>query len=407
LTGEPVSGSGEAGRDGDAFRAAVHEELARALKDYVRPHATLLGAGTDEIGPARQFLEVLAPGGWVVPRWPREYGGRGGSAAESRVIRDELGAMDMPDLYPFQVGLALVGPALMIHGTPDQCRRWMPAMRAGQQVWCQLFSEPEAGSDLAGLRCRAERLADGWRITGTKIWSSRAHYADLGILLARFDFSLPKHAGIAAFAVDMKSAGVDIRPLRQMNGDTHFSQVFLDGVFVADADRVGEVGQGWDVARTILGLERQSFGSEGSGTGAGIRRRLRELMRRTDATSDPVLLDRFMQVWCDLEVARLTAQRAGALAASRDPAAAAAAAGAKLRMARNLRNVADLALAVQGPAGAAGDGEWHDLFLTAPSLSIRGGTDEVQRNIVAEQVLGLPKEPRGDLSPGNDRGAQK
>jgi alkylation response protein AidB-like acyl-CoA dehydrogenase len=216
----------------------------------------------------------------------------------------------------------------------------------------------------------------------------------MGILLARFNFSLPKHEGIVAFGLDMHAPGIEVRPLQQMNGDRHFNEVFLDDVVIPDVHRIGHTGEGWAVARTILDLERRSFGSERSGTGSGVRRRLLQLLQRTGASSDAVLVDQYVQIWCDLEVARLTGSRARALASAGDPGAAAAGAGGKLRMSRNLRNVADLALAVLGPAGALETGDWSDLFLTAPSLSIRGGTDEVQRNIIGEQILRLPKEPR-------------
>jgi alkylation response protein AidB-like acyl-CoA dehydrogenase len=384
--------------DLDTFRLEVRAELKQLLADYERPVATVMGAGSEDIEPARRFLELLAPGGWAVPSWPAEFGGRGVSGEEARIVRAELEALHPPDLYPFQVGLALVGPTVLRHGTPEQQARWLPDIGSGTRIWCQLFSEPGAGSDLAGLSCRAERTGTGWRVTGSKVWSSRAQYADLGVLLARFDPTLPKHEGIVALAIDMAAPGVDVRPLRQMNGDSHFNEVFLDGVEVPDTERIGEAGGGWSVARTVLGFERKLFGAEGSGTGAGVRRALLELARTGGAGQDPVLRDRLVQVWCDLEIARLTARRAGALAAAGRPAAAAAA-GAKLRTGRNLRAVADLALAIQGPAGALAGGRWADLFLTAPSMSIRGGTDEIQRNTIGEMVLGLPKEPRADQGP--------
>ncbi|WP_084525869.1 acyl-CoA dehydrogenase family protein [Nocardia vaccinii] len=388
-----------------SLRDKVSAEIADCLVGYVAAPPTVLGAGSDDIEGPREFLRVLAPTGWVVPRWPTRFGGRDCSPAEARVVRQVLDSFHPPDLYPFQVGLALVGPALLQHATEEQCARWLPDIKSGATIWCQLFSEPGAGSDLAGLACRAERDGDGWRLTGTKIWSSRAHYADLGIVLARFDSDLPKHAGIVAFAVDMKSSGIDVRPLRQMNGDSHFNEVFLDDVFVPDSSRIDAPGAGWNVARTILGFERQLFGAEGSGTGAGIRQRLVELARSSDIAGRPVYRDRLVRVWCELEVAKLTSRRAAALAAS-GKSAAAAGAGGKLRMAKNLQAVADLAVDLQGIAGTRAADSWADLVLTSPSLSIRGGTDQIQRNTIAEQVLGLPKEPRVDAGPFSaiDRG---
>jgi alkylation response protein AidB-like acyl-CoA dehydrogenase len=376
----------------------AHAEIADCLAGYDPAPPTVLGAGSDDIESAREFLRRLAPGGWVVPRWPRRFGGRDCSAADARVVRSVLDSFSPPDLYPFQVGLALVGPALLRHGSEEQCLRWLPDIASGTAIWCQLFSEPGAGSDLAGLSCRAEQVPGGWRVTGSKTWTSRGHYADLGVALTRFDSSLPKHEGIVALAVDMASAGVDVRPLRQMNGDSHFTEVFLDGVFVPDSSRIDAPGAGWSVARTILGFERALFGAEGSGTGAGVRRRLVELARSCDLSARPADRDRFVKVWCDLEVAKLTGRRAAALAASGKPAVRAAA-GAKLRMAANLRAVGDLGVDLRGIGGASAGASWAELVLTAPSLSIRGGTDEIQRTTIGEQVLGLAKEPRVDTGP--------
>lgn len=378
--------------------ALARTEIADCLAGYDPTPPTVLGAGSDDIESAREFLRRLGSGGWIVPRWPHRFGGRECSAADARVVRSVLDSFSPPDLYAFQVGLALVGPALLKHGTEEQCLRWLPDIASGAAIWCQLFSEPGAGSDLAGLSCRAERVPDGWRVTGSKTWTSRGHYADLGIALARFDSSLPKHEGIVALAVDIRSPGVDVRPLRQMNGDSHFTEVFLDEVFVPDSSRIDEPGAGWSVARTILGFERAQFGAEGSGTGAGVRRRLVELARSCDLSTRPADRDRFVKVWCDLEIAKLTSRRAAALAASGRPAARAAA-GAKLRMAANLRAVGDLGVDLRGIAGASAGDTWAELVLTSPSLSIRGGTDEIQRNTIGEQVLGLAKEPRVDSGP--------
>jgi alkylation response protein AidB-like acyl-CoA dehydrogenase len=392
----------EAAVEPGAFRAEVRTELSQCLSGFSAGAGTVMGAGSDDIQVARGYLRRLAPGGWGVPAWPVKYGGRGLSREAARVAATELKSFGPPDLYPFQVGLALVGPALLKHGTPEQCERWLPDIASGTSIWCQLFSEPGAGSDLASLACRAVRVkgdgeaGGGWRITGNKVWSSRAAYADLGIALTRFDPALPKHAGILALVVEMHAPGVTVRPLRQMNGDSHFSEVFLDNVFVPDDNQVAQPGEGWEVARTILALERATFGAEGSGTGVGVRSRLLELARH--AAADPARLDEVIRAWCDLEVAKLTSRRAAALAAVGQDAAAAAA-GAKLRMGRNLRAVAQIATGLAGLDGVEAGSFWSELLLTVPSLSIRGGTDEIQRNTIGEQVLGLPREPRADTGP--------
>ena len=378
---------------------ATRDEVRAALAAALRPRdpdvpVTVLGAGSDDLGPGRGWLVALADGGWAVPTWPTEYGGRGASPAEAATIAHELGAFEQPDLYPYLVGLHIVAPTLLTTATPEQCARWLPRVRTGEEIWCQLFSEPGAGSDLANVSTRAERDGEAWRVTGQKVWTSRAHYARWGFLLARTDPSVVKHAGITAFALDMDVPGVEVHPLRQMNGDTHFSEVFLDEVPIADADRIGEVGAGWSVARTLLANERGAVGAVSSGVGTPSDR----LLDAARAHADPVLRDRVAGVHLAVETARLTTRRARDTArAGRPPGPEGS--GAKLRGSAVFKATADAAIDMLGPAGVAGverANEWQTLFLTAPSISIRGGTDEIQRNIVGERVLGLPPEPRVD-----------
>jgi alkylation response protein AidB-like acyl-CoA dehydrogenase len=320
----------------------------------------------------------------------------GASPDEARVVAEELSHFERPDLYPFMVGISLVGPTLLTHGTDEQKARWLPPIRSGEEIWCQLFSEPDAGSDLAGLRARAERDGDVWRITGSKVWSSRAHYSQWGLLLARTDWSVPKHAGITAFGIDMSAPGVEVRALRQMNGDTHFNEVFLDGAPVPDDCRIGAPGEGWRVAITTLMHERGSIG----GGGLGVSRDQVLALGRAHP-GDAVARQRIAGVLSQMEVARWTGLRARAAAeAGRPPGPEGS--GAKLRLSATIKELADLALDGEGMGGVAreeapaGDDDWQTLFLTAPSLSIRGGTDEIQRNILGERVLGLPAEPRPD-----------
>jgi alkylation response protein AidB-like acyl-CoA dehydrogenase len=372
-----------------AFRARVAEELGRRLSRRVdRDVPMILGAGSDDLEAGRAFLRALADGGLAAPTWPVEYGGMGATPDQAAVLNEELAAFERPDLYPFMVGISLVGPTLLTHGTDAQKDRWLAAIRSGEEIWCQLFSEPDAGSDLAGLRCRAERDGEQWRVSGTKVWSSRAHYSRWGLLLARTDWSVPKHAGISAFAIDMMAPGVEVRPLAQMNGDLHFNEVFLTDAPIDDDCRIGAEGEGWQVAITTLMHERTSIGG-----GWGVSR---EQVKGLAADGlGPVERDRLAAVLTELEVARFTGLRAKAAAqAGRPPGPEGS--GGKLRMSATLKALAGLALDVAGPAGMLAEGEWQTLFLTAPSLSIRGGTDEIQRNILGERVLGLPPEPRED-----------
>jgi alkylation response protein AidB-like acyl-CoA dehydrogenase len=384
----------------DDFRARVRE----ALDTRLTPHHggdgfTVLGAGSDDLDAGRAYLRALADGGWAVPTWPEEYGGLGATPAQAAVVAQELARFQVPDLYPYVIGLAIAAPTLVTHATPEQCARWLPPIRTGDEIWCQLFSEPDAGSDLASLATRAERDGDQWRVTGSKVWSSRAHYSQRGLLLARTDPTVPKHAGITAFALDTRAPGVTVSPLRQMNGDTHFSEVHFDGAPVADADRIDAPGEGWRVARTALSHERGAGAVGGGGWGSDLKDRLVDLARRRGVVSDPLVRQRLAATVIELEVARLTARRArDAARAGRTPGPEGS--GSKLRGSAGLKAAASLALdllGADGIAGIDGDGEWQTLFLTSPSISIRGGTDEIQRNIVGERVLGLPPEPRADV----------
>ncbi|MBV9040788.1 MAG: acyl-CoA dehydrogenase family protein [Acidimicrobiia bacterium] len=380
--------------DEQAFRAEVRAALSERLKPRASDAAfSFLGAGQDDLEAGRSLLATLADGGWAVPTWPAQWGGRDATPEQAGIIAQEMSRFEVPDLYPFMVGVSLVGPTLLTHGSDEQKARWLPAIASGAEIWCQLFSEPDAGSDLAALACRAVPDGDVWRVTGQKVWSSRAHYSKWGLLLARTDADVPKHAGITAFALDMSAPGVEVRPLRQMNGDVHFNEVFMSDAVVHDADRIGDVGSGWGVAITTLMHER---GALGPGGGPG-RDELISLVRATGAADDGVVRDRAARVISELMVGRLTNLRArGAMQAGRAPGPEGS--GAKLRGAGAIKALADLALDVEGLGGLVGEDEWLTLFLTAPSISIRGGTDEIQRNILGERVLGLPPEPRVDKS---------
>jgi len=378
------------------FRATVRETLAARLQPRLRGAAptSVLGAGSDDLAAGRAYLGALAGTGLAVPMWPQEYGGMGASAEELGIVRAELGAFAVPDLYPYLVGLELVGPTLLAHATPEQCARWLPQVATGEEIWCQLFSEPGAGSDLAGLAARATRDGDEWVVHGQKVWTSRGAYAQWGLLLVRHDPTVPKHRGITAFGLSMHAPGVDVRPLRQMNGDAHFTEVFLDDVRVPDTDRIGGVGDGWRVALTCLSYER---GASTAGGTSGLLdvARLIELARARGRLRDPRVRDELARLVIETRVMGYTARRARDTAQAGRPGPEGS--GMKLRGSRLFRDYTALATRLLG-ADATLDphGEYQTLFLTAPSLSIRGGTDEIQRNIVGERVLGLPEEPRVD-----------
>jgi alkylation response protein AidB-like acyl-CoA dehydrogenase len=354
-----------------------------------------MGAGSDDFESGRRFLGVLAEGGWAVPTWPVEHGGMGLSRAEADVVAQVVDEFETPDMYPFLVGLDLIGPTILVHGSEEQKQRWLPALRSGDEIWCQMFSEPDAGSDLANLKARAVADGDAWRVSGSKVWTSRAHYSQWGLLLARTDPSVPKHAGITAFGVNLSTPGITVRPLIQMNGDSHFNEVFLDDVIIPDTDRIGSVGEGWRVTITCLSFERGSLSGDLGVTAEEI---LDLVDHDPRSASGVVQRDGVLRSLTDLRVGQWSALRAqAARAAGRSPGPEDS--GAKVTTNRMIKALANRAMEIEGPAATVVSdppSAWQTMFGVSPSLSIRGGTDEIQHNILGERVLGLPPEPRVD-----------
>ena len=350
---------------------------------------TTLGAGGYDLEAGRRYLAAVVETGLAVPRWPAVFGGRDAGAEEVAAITRAHQDFAVPDLYPFRVGLHMVGPTLLEHGTDAQREQWLRPMADGSAIWCQLFSEPDAGSDLANVSTIARRDGDEWLLDGQKVWTSRGAYADWGICLARHDPEAPKHAGLTMFAVRMDGPGVDVRPLRQMNGDTHFSEVFLSGARVTDEARIGDVGAGWAVTTTLLAHERAAADRSAprSVDGSGLPVWLAQLAA-SGRLAGPALRDRAMALFAYEETIRWTQLRAKATGA--------AGSGLKLHGAISFKRRAELMLDADGPQGMLDDAPGAVEFLTGPSMSIRGGTDEIQRNVVGERVLGLPTEPRVD-----------
>jgi alkylation response protein AidB-like acyl-CoA dehydrogenase len=380
----------------ESLRRETESRLSQLLERRdSAARVAVLGAGSDDLDSGRSYLKLLADGGFAVPTWPVEYGGMGLGKAEANVVRSVLAEFKAPDLYPFLVGIDLVGPTILAHGNDEQKARWLPPLRSGEEIWCQMFSEPDAGSDLAGLKARAVRDGDGWRITGSKVWTSRAHYSEWGLLLARHDPSIPKHKGITAFGLDMSSPGVTVRPLVQMNRDAHFNEVFMDDVWVPDGDRIGDVGQGWAVGITCLSFER---GALGGGLGVQFDQIRRLAATISDSGSPAVYRDQLAARIADYRIAGWSAARARAeRAAGRAPGPEDSL--SKLRGTAFIKKLASLGMAAEGAEATVGSDdpdEWETMFLMSPSLSIRGGTDEIQHNILGERVLGLPPEPRVD-----------
>lgn len=380
---------------------------ARAAWGEGRDDVALFEEKTEEeeraqVAAAKEWRAALfdAGLGWI--SGPPELGGRGLPTRFERLYRSVESEYETPDTTCFAIGLGMVAPTILAHAREHIKERYLPAMYRGDVVGCQLFSEPVAGSDLAGIQTRAERDGDEWVLSGQKVWTSGAQYSDIGEIITRSSFDKPKHKGLTMFLVDMGAPGVEVRPLRQMTGGSSFNEVFFDEVRVPDDHRLGDVDEGWTVALTTLMNERAAIGggSAAGRAGGGSLGRLFELARRLGRSDDPVVRQHLAEVWVNSQVARFTNLRAMAkIRAGQLPGPEMSI--AKLAMTDNLRRVSHAASGVLGPRLAADSGEWgtyawSKFVLGVPGMRVAGGTDEVLRNVVGERVLGLPKEPRVD-----------
>jgi len=350
-----------------------------------------------ELEAAKAWRRTVFDAGFAWITGPPEYGGRGLPASHERRYQALEAQFDVPSQSPFGIGLGMVAPTILAHATPQVRAAYLPKLWRGDIVACQLFSEPVAGSDLAGLQTRAERDGDEWVVNGQKVWTSGAQHSDIGEIICRTDPDVPKHKGLTGFVVDMHAPGIEVRPLRQMTGGASFNEVFFTDVRIPDDHRLGDVNAGWGVALTTLMNERASIGGGGGGVGQISNERLMELLRHLGRDTDPVARQRLADVYINTKVSSYTSRRA------LDRVKAGEAPGpemslAKLSLTLNMRRVGDLLSLVLGPKLIADGGEWgtyawSELVLGIPGMRIAGGTDEVMRNIVGERVLGLPKEP--------------
>ena len=383
----------------DEREQAFHDRLVRWLGS-VRPPEGLRDYGAtptgDDLGPARRWQRMLHDTGWAGLSWPRHHGGQEATVIEQAIYAEELARAHLPRQLNL-VGLELAGPMIIAFGTPFQHHRFLAAILRGDEVWCQLFSEPSAGSDLAGLRTATRRSGEGWVVAGQKVWTSGAHYADMGLLLARTDGTAPAHHGISCFLVPMDRPGIEVRPLRQMNGETKFNEVFLDDVELGPADLLGPPGNGWQVAVSTLGRERLTLGVQA----IGLLETLDEVLRTAEIRGTalgPVLTDRWVGLWSRTRLLHLTWLRAltAHQATGADSGADATMSILKLAGSQLQEAIAQLGGDVSGPDLGAGlrGAQWRDRLLVSPGATIAGGTSEIQRNILAERVLGLPREPR-------------
>ncbi|GAC1652761.1 MAG: acyl-CoA dehydrogenase [Candidatus Dormibacteraceae bacterium] len=361
---------------------AEQRDLQQRVADWA---AANLPAGSRTGMPVgREWQRRLAAGGWGAPAWPVEHGGLGAGPFESHLIGDALARAGAPRSVAV-IGTGWAGPAIIAHGSDEQRARLLPRILQGDDIWCQLFSEPNAGSDLAALATRAERKGDGWLIHGQKTWTSYARESDYGILLARSEPDSRGPRGITCFALPMHQPGVDIRPIRQMDGRATFNEVFFDGARVGDADVIGVPGEGWRVAITTLMSERTNL-STGPGTLWGDGPTFAQLLMAARGVDlSPMQRQRMADLHIRAESIKLTAYR---MLSTNSVAASVT----KLAADEWGQAVVELAVELLGMGGLEVEGEWPAAFLFAPALTIGGGTTEVQKNILAQRVLGLPRD---------------
>ena len=371
------------------------------------------GEGSDRVGmldeksPEQERSEVAAAKVWKAKEFdagfgwitgPAEYGGRELPAAYDRAYRELAGRYSIPSQSPFGIGLGMVAPTILAHGIPEVRDRYLRDLWRGEIIGCQLFSEPVAGSDLAGIQTKSERDGDEWILTGQKVWTSGAQYSDIGEIITRSSPDKPKHKGLTMFLVDMHAPGVEVRPLRQITGGASFNEVFFDEVRVHDSHRLGDVDEGWTVALTTLMNERASIGGGGAGVGSMSITRFIEMARHFGRSDDPIIRQGLADAFVHGAVASYTNQRAMAkIRAGQLPGPEMSI--AKLALTMNMMRIGQLAGEILGPRLAADSGEWgtyafSEMVLGTPGMRVAGGTDEVMRNIIGERVLGLPKEPK-------------
>jgi alkylation response protein AidB-like acyl-CoA dehydrogenase len=384
------------GGDEAAFRSEARAWLAAHAGPYragVDPGSrSVVFADVDDpahLERGRAWQRELHAGGWAGLGWPVEHGGRGLSPSLQAVWAEELRAAGAPPPVNL-LGEAVAGPTLLAHGTAAQQGRFLRPILTAEELWCQLFSEPGAGSDLAAVATTATRDGDGWVVEGHKTWVSGAHHADLAVLLARTDWDVPKHQGCTFFVLDMRRPGVTVRPVRQMTGGAAFDDVVLNGARVPDDLRIGPEGGGWTVAMTALASERLQLGLGLARAGAGVEPLLAELRRR-GMSGDSAVRQLAAQLVIEARCAEYLGRRL--LASSSPPGPDAAL--AKLASGRVSRRYAELTEAMRG-AGAMVHDEHTLAELWAPATRIAGGTDEILKTVIAERVLGLPAEPRTD-----------
>jgi alkylation response protein AidB-like acyl-CoA dehydrogenase len=380
---------------------AEYRARVRAWLDEHRDDAPVLrgeGAIEDEdeaIVAHRAWQRMLAEAGFVGITWPKEYGGQGLGPLEQVISNQEINRAGVPGIID-GIGVGMLGPTIIAHGTEEQKQRYLAPMLHADEVWCQLFSEPAAGSDLAGIQSRAVQQDDGsWKLNGQKVWTTNAQFASYGLLLARTDPDVPKHKGLTMFIVPMDAEGVTVRGLRQITGDAEFNEVFFDDVMLDEELVVGPVNGGWGTALTTLMFERLTIGGGSEGMGYRADRFARALAADDAAAADPEVRHRFGELATDLLALRFTGYRI-LTALQRGQIPGPEAGMGKVTVVNAAIAAGDLIADVLGPDALDDGDEWSYLISFLPGLKSAGGTEEILRNTVGERVLGLPPEPRLD-----------
>ncbi len=379
----------------DLSLSAEDEAFAASLRVWLAEHLEqppAFGDLADEVAWGRRWQATLAEGRWVGVHWPEAYGGRGATPVQVALYQSEYARAQAPQPVN-RVGINLVGPTLLAHGSEDQRQRWMPAILSAEEIWCQLFSEPDAGSDLASLSTRAVPVDGGYRVTGRKVWTSYAQFADWGLCLARTDLDAPRpQQGITAMALDMRAEGVDIRPLVQLTGDAEFNEVFLDEVFVPAEHLIGPEGHGWTVAGSTLAHERgTNFPFKEQVVHETYLARLYAEAAASGALEDPEVADALASAWIELGVLRLHNLRTlTRLGRGEEPGPESS--WIKLTWTSMTQHLSQAGLLVVGRGTESGlAGPWARQWLWSRAASIAGGTSEIQRDIIAGRILGLPR----------------
>ncbi len=390
----------------EAFRADCRAWLHEHLPwEYGKGFPPRFDDLSEEVAYLREWQGRLAGGRWVGVTWPEEYGGRGAGPIEHFIVQEELARARAPELVG-RIGVNLVGPTLLAHGSDEQKTRWLPRILDATELWCQLFSEPDAGSDLANVQTRATRTDGGWLLNGQKVWTSYAQFADWGVCLARTDPDVKKQAGISYLIVDMAAEGVEVRPLVQITEDHEFNEVFFSDVFVPDEHLIGEEHNGWTVSKSTLAHERGVNPRQQVIHGQLVDELLR-LAHAEGVDDDPRLSRRLAQAWVEVKLFQLHNLRSlSRLAHGREVGPEGSA--LKLYWSEMSQRLHDTAMATLGDAaplwkqadGNPGEGRWQRSWLYYQASSIFAGTNEIQRNIIGERVLGLPREPKPQQKAG-------